>query len=454
MCYSIPGKVTKIDGRRITVEYFGEPRTVVGDTFGVQVGDYVYAQGGLIIDKIDPREAADILAFWRENFFALQERDLMLSRLELDRARVEPHLLKIFDRALAGETLTTAEIGQLLDLHDGAALRHLYAVANHLRHRLQGNSCCVHGIIEIGSHCAGACHYCGISSFNGQLERYRLDREAVLASCRTAIEDHGFKALVLQSGEDTGRSLPELAGIVAEIRRRWSVLVVVSFGDIGCAGLHTLYDAGARGVLMRFETSNPTLYSQLRPGRTLEQRLQQLRAAKEMGYLIITGGLVGLPGQTRADIANDLVLARSLEPDMHSFGPFLPHPATPLAQATRPEPAFMRQVLAVARLAEPRGVGLLVTTAFETLAPAAREDGLTAGANAVMLNVTPETVRPAYDLYPDRAHAREPIARQIEDTLALLGRLGRAPTDLGAAPPAAAHAVHLAHGEADQELPC
>jgi len=41
-------------------------------------------------------------------------------------------------------------------------------------------------------------------------------------------------------------------------------------------------------------------------------------------------------------------------------------------------------------------------------------------------------VRPAYDLYPGRAHVHESVASQIDDALALLNRLGRAPSDLGA----------------------
>jgi hypothetical protein len=48
-----------------------------------------------------------------------------------------------------------------------------------------------------------------------------------------------------------------------------------------------------------------------------------------------------------------------------------------------------------------------------------------------MLNVTPIEYRSRYSIYPNRAHADDSIQQQIEETLALLHELGRAPTDLG-----------------------
>ena len=48
-----------------------------------------------------------------------------------------------------------------------------------------------------------------------------------------------------------------------------------------------------------------------------------------------------------------------------------------------------------------------------------------------MLNATPAVYRPLYAIYPGRAHERETVGRQIEETIALLQGLGRAPTDLG-----------------------
>lgn len=432
MCYSIPGKVVRIEGRHVTIEYFGEPRRAVSEMPDLKIGDYVYAQGGFVIQRIPPSEADSVLAFWKETFFELQERDLQLSRLHLDGSAIDRSLLNLFDRALEERPVNDEDLERLLSLEAPNEIDYLFRVSNFLRHKRQGNSCCVHGIIEFSSHCSGGCLYCGLSTGNTALPRYRLDRDELLDTVREAVETWGFKTLVLQSGEDAGRPIDEMVELICEIKARWPVLLFISIGEIGIDGLRRCYEAGARGLLMRFETSNQALYERLRPGRRLENRLAQLRAAREMGYLLITGGLVGLPGQTTRDLVADIRTAVSLQPDMFSFGPLVPHPATPLAGTPAAGTLMTRKLMAACRIAEPRESRLVVTTAFETLEPRAREMGLTAGANSLMLNLTPQSVRPAYDLYPGRAHVNESVAGQIEDALALLNRLGRAPTDLGA----------------------
>jgi biotin synthase len=202
---------------------------------------------------------------------------------------------------------------------------------------------------------------------------------------------------------------------------------------VGIEGLEELYEAGARGLLMRFETSNPKLYAKLHPGRDLETRLLHIRKAYEIGYLIITGGLIGLPGQTKEDIVNDIFLTQELHAEMYSFGPFLPHTETPLKNTKPVSEMDILKVIACARLLDPREARILITTAFETLSPEAREKGLVAGGNSVMLNVTPESYRKQYAIYPHRAHEEETIQHQIDTTLTLLRSLGRAPTDLGSA---------------------
>jgi biotin synthase len=178
-------------------------------------------------------------------------------------------------------------------------------------------------------------------------------------------------------------------------------------------------------LLLRFESSNPNIE------KRAASRIEHLKKAYELGYLIITGGLIGLPGQTVEDQLNDILLAKELHAEMFTFGPFLPHPDTPFAKFPPPTVDQVMKTLAVARIADPKNAKILVTTGFETLDTAAREKGLMAGANSVMLNVTPEKFRKKYSIYPNRAHDNEPIQRQIDTTLNILRNIGRAPTDLG-----------------------
>jgi len=118
---------------------------------------------------------------------------------------------------------------------------------------------------------------------------------------------------------------------------------------------------------------------------------------------------------------------------MYSFGPFLPHPESPLADVKAPEEDEVLKVLALARLIDPEVAKILITTAFETLSFQARKKGLSSGANSVMLNLTPLKYRKHYAIYPNKAYGQTEIDSQITETIDLLKSLGRAPTDLGIA---------------------
>lgn len=430
MCYAIPGKVEKIEKNTVIVDYFGEKRKALNELTQVSVGDYIYAQGGFVVSKISASEAESILATWKETFFHLQEVDLKLSRLNLGDKVSERELLEILDKASQSKELSRSELLYLLGLKDQSKLELLSKTANFLRQKFHKNSCCVHGIIEISNYCIRGCKYCGISFHNKKLVRYRMTKDEILKSAQIAVEEYGFKSLVLQSGEDPGYSIDELADIIKEIKERFPSLIFISFGEIGVEGLKKLYSAGARGLLMRFETSNSKIYEDIHPGQNLENRLLHLREAYKMGYMIITGGLIGIPNQSNEDILNDIFLAKELHAEMFSFGPFIPHPHTPFAEIKIAKVDDVVKVLAVARIIDNIQAKILVTTALETLESGAAKSGLLAGANSLMLNVTPLNYRPFYSLYPNRAHQSEDIALQIESTVSLLRSLGRAPTDL------------------------
>lgn len=430
MCYAIPGKIIEIKDKKVTVEYFGERKTAHNEYNGLKLGDYIYAQGGFVIKTIPKYEAEAILATWKETFFELQALDLRLSRIDLEKSGVSRRLSLILDKALEEMPLQDSDYLYLLELENKKELELLYKAANFLRHKHHSNSCCVHGIVEISNYCKNSCGYCGISKNNIKINRYRMSLDEIYDAAYEAVEKYGFKALVLQSGEDAGYSVPELAKTIKKIRSELKALIFISFGEVGIPALEEYYKAGARGLLMRFETSNPEIFSTVCGRESLESRISQIKAAYKMGYLIATGGLIGLPNQTSQDLLEDIKLTKELHAEMYSFGPFIPHPETPLKDIASPNPETVLKVIAVSRLIDPKNAKILVTTGFETLFDNARRKGLSSGANSIMLNVTPEKFRKLYSIYPKRAHENESIQEQIDSTLTLLKNLGRAPTDL------------------------
>jgi biotin synthase len=393
MCYAIPGKVTEIQDNIVIVDYFGEKKKARNDFFKLADGDFVYAQGGLIVQKIRQAEALAILETWKDLFFKLQEIDIDLAR----------------------ET------------------KNLYQRANNIRQKYHGNSCCIHGIIEFSNYCRNNCLYCGIRNGNDKLARYRMSAEEIIDAAAAAVNKLGFKALVLQSGEDDWYDEEKLPSIISKIKERSPCLLILSIGERPEGLYERLYKLGARGVLLRFESSNPSIYEKMRPRHTLNTRVELINKLRETGYLVMTGFLIGLPGQTQEDILNDIKLTHSLGAEMFSFGPFIPHPQTPLGDTPSPSLETVLDTIANARIMNP-DAKILVNTSFETLdRKNAVRLGLMAGANSIMINVTPEKYRTLYDIYPNRAGIDLEIHDRINSIVDLLHSIGRAPTDLGLA---------------------
>lgn len=430
MCYAIPGNVKSIDGNKITVDYFGEERKARNEFYTLQVGDYVYAQGGFVVQKIDEEEAEVILDTWKEMFFKLKETDARLSKVYNDKTNLDKDFLKIIDKAVYGKSISHNDALRLLSSNNTDEYDVLLKSANFIRQKYLDNACCVHGIIEFSNTCRCDCAYCGINTSNNNLKRFRLGPEEILEVVEDAVKRLGFKAIVLQSGEDASYSDEMLLDLIKKIRNDFPVFIFLSIGERNEAFYRSAYEAGAKAVLFRFETSDSSLYSKLHPHSSLKERTGHLEFLKDIGYIIASGGLIGLPGQTDESVINDFMFAKELGCDMYSFGPFIPHPDTPLSSYNMPDAEYVLKALSVLRLIDPFGK-ILVTTALETLNKQARRQALLSGANSIMLNLTPKDYTKLYDIYPHRATVDVSVEDQIEIALKLLKDIGRAPTDLG-----------------------
>lgn len=67
MCLAVPGKIKKIDGKKVLLDYPAEKRyALIGDE-KVKVGDYVMVQMGIIIKKLSQSEARSAIKAWNIN---------------------------------------------------------------------------------------------------------------------------------------------------------------------------------------------------------------------------------------------------------------------------------------------------------------------------------------------------------------------------------------------------
>ena len=321
-------------------------------------------------------------------------------------------LSTLLERASARRhALSRDELVALLGLADPGEIAALHAAAYAVKVRHSGRLVSLRGIIEMGNVCAKDCYYCGIRKGNDCVGRFELDEEAVLRAVRRNI-DLRYGSLVLQSGEIASekhtafierilRKIDELGG--------GAIGVTLSLGEQSEETYARWRAAGAHRYLLRIETSSPELYAKLHPAdHSFERRVDCLRLLRKCGYQVGSGVMSGLPRQTLDDLAGDILFFRDLDLDMIGMGPYIPHHDTPLGRDIpfTPDYAADHLRLGLNMIAATRlflhDVNIASTTALQALADDGREQGVLAGANVIMPNITDTEYRRSYQLYENK----------------------------------------------------
>jgi biotin synthase len=258
------------------------------------------------------------------------------------------------------------------------------------------------GLIEFTNYCKNDCYYCGIRRSNQCVERYRLTNEEIMDCCK---QGHalGFRTFVLQGGEDGSYTDEDIIEIITMIKKNYpDCALTLSIGEKSYESYLKYYEAGADRYLLRHETANEEHYRKLHPANLhLHNRIQCLNQLKEIGYQVGAGFMVGSPYQTIENLAEDLLFLKELSPQMVGIGPFLPHHETPFAKEEKGSYEQTLILISVLRLLLPKAL-IPATTALGTINPNGREQGILSGANVVMPNLSPTTVRKKYELYDNK----------------------------------------------------
>ena len=198
----------------------------------------------------------------------------------------------------------------------------------------------------------------------------------------------GFADAVAAVNEAARRTLPD-------------VVLILCFGTLKRSQLQQLRDAGGDRYILKFETSNPRLYAEVKPGDSLDEREACLATLAELGYGVGTGGIIGLPGQTDEDLVADLrYIGRwAAQLCMASGSIFVPGAGTDYADAPAGDLDKTLNFMALLRVLHPH---LLIpsTSSLEHARPDGQLAGLQAGANVVTIHDgTPDERKELFPIY-------------------------------------------------------
>ena len=322
--------------------------------------------------------------------------------------------------------LDFSNVKYLLNLSSESDLKVLFKKATEIKHSVTSTDVYLRGLIEISNICTKNCYYCGIRSGNTKKTEFKLSSDEILKYAKISY-DNKILSLVLQAGERSDKDFVLfIENTLSEIKKLTDnkLKITLSLGEQTEETYQRWFDAGAHRYILRVETTNPKLYSQIHPKTcSLEKRIECLKLVRKIGYHVGTGVLIGFPGQTVTDLANDLMFYKEIDIDMIGMGPYIPHKDTPMGEqfnsimtkvSNQKNMLLGLKMIAVARILL-KDVNIASTTALETLSSSGLEQGIKAGGNIIMPNVTDAVYKKSYSLYDNKPCSNDSFENIVDN---------------------------------------
>lgn len=273
---------------------------------------------------------------------------------ELNRDLANSDWHQLAEDVLAGELLTAEQALHVLDCPDEELLD-LMSAAYRVRRRWFGNKVQLYFLMNAKSGlCPEDCAYCSQSKVSeAEIPRYNLlSRERLLEGARMAAERQARTyCIVISARGPNEREMQAVTSIVPEIKQQYDLKICASLGLLTLEQALELKECGVDRINHNLNTSD-NYYGEICSTHSFADRLSTLRAVREAGLEICSGGIVGM-GECRQDIVDLALTLRDLAVQSIPVNFLNPIDGTPLAGPSDLNPRYCLKVLAMFRLANP-----------------------------------------------------------------------------------------------------
>ncbi len=260
------------------------------------------------------------------------------------------------EQVLDGRRLTPEEGLNILRAPDEELLE-LIVAAYRVRHLSFGNQVRLNFLMNAKSgRCGEDCGYCTQSRVStSDIPRYNLiSAEQILDGARLAAERRaGTYCTVISGRSPSDEDLDVLCGVVPEVKEKYGLKICFSVGLLSLEQAKRLKACGVDRVNHNLNTSR-RFYPNICTTHTYDDRLATLRAVRQAGLEICSGGIVGM-GEEDADVVELALQLGELEIEAVPVNFALPLAGTALEGAKPLNPRYCLKVLVLFRLANPRG---------------------------------------------------------------------------------------------------
>jgi biotin synthase len=259
------------------------------------------------------------------------------------------------ERVLEGHELTHEEGLAILRSGDEELLDVLSA-AYRVRYHWHGRRVHLNFLVNAKSgRCGEDCAYCSQSGVSAaDVPKYDLvDPQEILDGARLAAQyQAGTYCIVISGRGPLERDIDRIAEVVPRIRQQYDLRICVSAGLLAPEQAARLKACGVNRINHNLNTSQ-RFYPRICTTHTYEERLATLRAVREAGLEICSGGIVGM-GEENVDVVELALRLGELKVEAVPINFLIPIPGTPLEGARPLNPRYCLKVLVLARMANPR----------------------------------------------------------------------------------------------------
>ncbi|HEX3998446.1 MAG TPA: biotin synthase BioB [Pirellulales bacterium] len=263
--------------------------------------------------------------------------------------------MAVAERVLAGGAVEPNEALEMLRSPEEQLLA-LLAAAYRVRRRYFGNRVQLYFLMNAKSGlCPEDCGYCSQSKVSeAEIPRYNLLTEArLMAGARAAAERKAATyCLVISARGPTEREIDAVAQIVPKIKAEFGLNVCACLGLLTPEQAQRLKDCGVDKVNHNLNTSR-RFYPEICSTHTYQDRIDTLRAVRQAGLELCSGGILGM-GETDDDVVAMAFELRELGVESIPLNFLNPIDGTPLAGSHRLTPRYCLKALAMMRLVNPR----------------------------------------------------------------------------------------------------
>lgn len=261
---------------------------------------------------------------------------------------------KMASQVLAGEPISREQADEILAAPE-AELLDLLQAAYRVRSTYFGNKVQLYFLMNAKSGlCPEDCSYCSQSKVSeAEIPKYNLlRRDNILAGAKEAAERQAKTyCIVISARGPNEREMAAVESLIPEIKEKYDLDICACLGLLTPEQAERLKACGVNRVNHNLNTGGE-FYSEICSTHTYEDRLDTLRAVRDAGMELCSGGIVGM-GEKPKDIIDMAFDLRELGVESIPVNFLNPIDGTPLAGSDDLTPTYCLKVLAMFRLVNP-----------------------------------------------------------------------------------------------------